>query len=237
MIQQTVSGYYTNPNVQAVTGATGSTSETNFDVKSLGKDDFLKLLLAELQHQDPLSPADNTEFIAQLAQFSSLEQMTRMNETLESSQESNQAMVENINTVMAVTYLDKVVTANTDSFHFNGSDDALLNFTLDKTVDHGTIQIYDFSGNVRREIEIGDISSGTHTIAWNGLTSTGTKVQEGNYFYTIKGYDVLNQEVDYSQLYTGTVEGIEMSDGVAYLNVDGLPLPFSCIMSIVDGDN
>jgi len=236
MIQQTVSGYYSNPNVQAVTGATGSASDTNFDVSSPGNDDFLKLLLAELQHQDPLDPADNTEFIAQLAQFSSLEQMTSMNETLEATLESNQAMVGNINTVMAVTYLDKEITANTDSFHFNGSDDTFLNFTLDKTLDHGKIQIYDFSGTLQREIEIEDISSGTHTMTWNGLTSTGSMVSEGNYFYTIKGYDVLNQEVDYSQMYTGTVEGIEMSNGVAYLNVDGLSLPFSCIMSIVDGD-
>lgn len=78
----------------------------------LGKDDFLKLLITQLSNQDPTAPMENTEFIAQMAQFSSLEQMTNMSQgfaKLSSMLNSNQA-VNTIGRTVDVTQGDTVVS-------------------------------------------------------------------------------------------------------------------------------
>lgn len=94
----------------AVNGRTAS--------QELGKDDFLKLLLTQLSNQDPTSPMENTEFIAQMAQFSSLEQMTNM--STEFAKLANM-----LNSNEAVSLLGKNVTISTGDTSLNGVVEAV----------------------------------------------------------------------------------------------------------------
>ena len=110
---------------------TETTKVSNINTASLGKDDFLKLLIAQLQNQDPLNPADNTEFVSQLAQFSSLEQLTTMNSSLEQSIEFNRSVTETINNSMMVNFIGKSVSAESSGFLFDGYNAVELQFELE----------------------------------------------------------------------------------------------------------
>ena len=90
--------------------STGSTSTasavTAATNNELGKDAFLKLLIAELSNQDPTNPVEDREFISQMATFSTLEQMQNMNKTMEGMAEANK--------FSAVNYIGKAVAFTND---------------------------------------------------------------------------------------------------------------------------
>lgn len=90
-----------NINTTQTTSTNSSSSVTTATNDALGKDAFLKLLVAELSNQDPLNPMEDREFISQMATFSSLEQMQNMNKTLTGMSEANK--------FNAVQYIGKAV--------------------------------------------------------------------------------------------------------------------------------
>lgn len=214
----------------------GSESEPNVDVSQLGKNDFLKLLIAQLKNQDPLNPASNTEFIAQLAQFSTLEQMTLINANLAQSLENNINMTEAVSNAMIINYFGKYVTAETDSFMYDGKSPVELQFDLDSAASWGTLEITDESGNVIRSVSLDAMEDGANFLEWDGITNMGVKAKSGIYKYSVELYDVLGNEVGVSQMFSGVVEGISYKNGDTQLNIGGVLVPFDRVKDITQNE-
>lgn len=92
----------------ASAGSSTSTATSTESVGALGKDEFFKMLIAQLKNQDPLNPQDGAEFSAQLAQFTSLEQLTNLNKTLEAQGASYSALLN----LQSVSMIGKEVEAS-----------------------------------------------------------------------------------------------------------------------------
>ncbi len=104
----------------------------------MGKDDFLKMMIAQLKHQDPLNPMDGTAFTAQLAQFSSLEQLQNLNTQMTSFTQQQQALGNS----QAVNFIGKQVLAKGNTVSVDGNP-VTLGYDLAGDAVSGQVQVYD----------------------------------------------------------------------------------------------
>lgn len=229
-----ISTLYTPKTSTSTTSDSSSdTSTTSLASASLGKDDFLKLLLAQMQNQDPLNPADETQFVAELAQFSSLEQMSEMNESITDLVTSNTATTDSINKAMIVNYMGKTINAEVSDIVFDGSTSVDLNFNVDTAFNSGTLKISDSDGNLIRSINLDSTKAGYSTVTWDGMTNSGKTASAGNYTYTVTAKDSSGTAVTCTPIFAGVVDGISYKDGETYLYAGGVLVPYDKIVNVL----
>ena len=211
--------------VAGVSSGTTNSTQTNKNV--LGKDDFLKMLIAQLKNQDPLNPLDGTNFAAQLAQFSSLEQLQNMNTQLTALISS----ISSTNNSQLVGLIGNAVVANGNSVTVSGSTTQLA-YNLSQNARQGTIKIYDSQGNLVQALAFGSQQAGTNTMNWNT-----TSVKAGTYTFTVSAVDSTGNPVTASTMASGVVTGVTYQNGVPYLSVNGQNIAFGDILYITKSGN
>ena len=199
----------------------------------MGRDEFLKLLVTQLQHQDPLSPMESQDFAAQLAQFSQLEQLTGMSSMMEESMNVDLMLTQAINNTMATAFMGKTVTAVGDKVTFNGSDPVELNFKLMGQAEEVTVKVVDSSGNSIREFEMGALTGGAHRVDWDGVNKHGEKLKSGNYKFEIVAKDAKNNPVTGVALIKGVINGVRYENGSAVFLVNDSEIQFNKVMDIM----
>ena len=188
-------------------------TQTSSPAKVLGKDDFLNLLVAQLQHQDPLNPAESTEFTAQLAQFSSLEQLNNINDNLKNMELFQTSMTNS----QAVSYIGKEITAWGNTVQIEGGRSAECHFELADSAALAAISVYDVSGAFITSFETGPLSSGRQSAAWDGTDRNGNPVAPGLYRFEVQAVDADNQAVRATPLMSAVVTGVSFKDQMASL--------------------
>lgn len=198
----------------------------------LGKEEFLELLIAQLQYQDPLEPLSNQEYSAQLAQFSQLEQLQNMNDGLEENLEINLILTQSINNTLSATIIGKEVKAygNTVSIEKGGETD--IAFNLPEMADKLTISISDENGDIVRTIEAPGLAGGEQAIVWDGKNEDGELVESGNYSFEISALREDNSEISVRSYIYGLVTAVQYDNGAAIFRVNGQDVPFARVLEI-----
>jgi flagellar basal-body rod modification protein FlgD len=200
------------------------------DNKGLDKNAFLKLLVAQMKNQDPLKPMDNTEFVAQLAQFSNLEQVMGINTRLDTLAAQGQGLQ---NTEIS-GLVGKTITINGKSVGLDGSGGAVgFGFSLDAPASDVSIQITDSSGKVIRNLDGGAHGQGLVKASWDGKNDAGVKQNAGAYTVTVTAKAANGAPVSVTQNGTGTVQSVSFEKGYPELTLDnGLSVPVSDLLSV-----
>lgn len=192
----------------------GETSPYTSPKKDLGRDEFLTLLITQLKNQDPLSPLESSDFTAQLAQFSSLEQLFGMNETLANIQNTLRAQ-ESGN---VLDYIGKVVKTYDNTVFIKEGNMESNAFTLEDGAD-ATIFVYNSEGIEVRRIYAGWKEAGEHDLVWDGRDSSGNLVSDGIYFFEVEAIDENGFIVPYDAYLTGEVTGVTYQNSIPYLMI------------------
>jgi len=208
---------------QTASTAAGTTSSASLTTKAMGKEDFLKLLVAQLKNQDPLNPLDSKDFTAQLAQFSSLEQLIGI-----SSELKNQSLsIMTLAHTQAVGLIGKNVTVNGENTIQVEGKPVSITYALGSDAKEVTITITDSNGKVVKTIKTGPQSAGTNTYTWDpgeGVT--------GIYGIQVSAKDAEGSAVTTSTMGKGTVEAVKFQNDSIYVVVGGKEYPFDKLVSV-----
>jgi flagellar basal-body rod modification protein FlgD len=216
--------------MQGITGLP-TVSETNpyteADKSITGRDDFLKMFLAQLNNQDPLNPMDGSEFASQLAQFSSLEQLFNVNENLETLQKTEDQNAR----YQALNFFGKDIIAHGDMLSLEGGDPATGSFTIGETGDC-TVLVTDQSGNYVKTLSLGSLGPGRHTFEWDGKSDAGEAQKSGTYRFQVRAVAESGQLLPVETQIQGTVTRVNLEESPPVLFVGGIPVDMAQILDI-----
>jgi len=222
----TVSYLNSIANSSKTTSSTSSASTTEMD-----KNAFMQLLINQMANQDPLEPMDNSEFVSQLAQFSSLEQMQNIASAVQMQALSQAASTNS----QMVNLIGKHIIAEGNSFSIDGTEaqSTDLKFNLDdKNSIPKEIVVYDSNGKAVRHVNISSIDAGMNTVTFDGKDDSGNSLSSG--LYTYKVVDSQGKELSNVTTYSNLlVESVAFNGSSVQVKSNGLVIEVEDITEVL----
>jgi flagellar basal-body rod modification protein FlgD len=214
----------------ALTGATTTAANATATTQSkVGADFnmFLKLLVTQMQNQDPLKPMDSTEYTQQLAQYSQVEQTVKQTGALNDilSQLSTQSLTQ------ANALIGREVEIDGSVAGLAGSSPAQWGYQADRAVATIEMTVKDAKG-VTMSTNTVDATGTAGRLNWNGATKSGGTAKDGAYTLSAVGRDAFGVEVPLTLTSVGTVGSVEAKGGAVTVGVNGVQVPMTKLVRV-----
>ena len=216
--------------------STGLNAATNTDVAAstavanktaLGKDDFMTLLLVELQHQDPTEPMDSEKILTQTSQLAGLESTENTNKALEELAASLGAN-QQFSTISAI---GKTADLGSDAISLDEGSTSSFEVYFPSDIQQGTINITDLEGNAVATIDVGTNPSGVYQFDWDGTDSAGNPAESGIYRVNSDYTDPDGNTLQ-TRLGAYPIESVRFEEGETFLKVGSSYVPLSQVAEV-----
>ena len=200
------------------------------DNQALGQNEFLTLLITQLENQNPLSPQDNTAFVAQLAQFSALQGIEDLNRnfvSMSGNLKSSQA-------IQASALVGHTVLVDGRTARLGPSGEISGSVSVDKPVEGALLNIYNQVGVLVRQEALGAREAGDIRFTWDGRDADGVSLAPGIYQFEALGLRD-GETVGLSTALSANVNSVTIAaSGEMTLNVDGIgPMQIGAVREIL----
>lgn len=194
---------------------------------ALGKDDFLKLLLVELQYQDPTEPMDSEKILSQTSQLATLESAENTNKQLEALSASLLSSAQ-FSTVSAI---GKIADTGSNGMVYEQGQAPSFEIYFPEDISTGNVEIKDVNGQIVKTIPIDSNPSGVYSFDWNGITDAGDGADSGVYYIEAS---YANSAGDSLKTRAGSypIESVRFENGQSLLKLGSSYVPFEAIKEI-----
>jgi len=195
----------------------------------LGKDEFLQLLVAQLRHQDPLSPMEGAEFAAQLAQFSSVEQLVNLNDRLALVAALDEAVLHAVNTNAALGLIGRSVHAFGNEAAVSSTGEGSVAFNVGGQGGQATLRLFDSAGREVASADLGVLSAGKQHV---DLSQAAGDLAPGKYTYRVDVVGADGETVEVTTFTSGTVTGVRHGNDGPMLVIGPFEVPLGKVAEV-----